>query len=165
MDNKTDTFASKNDAMQWMTRILGEYYKPVTIAKWQNLWVQPPKGLLRYPSDWDYRLEKFRGVFSSDVQSENKLLLMRTDDRGRSDQALKPVNCIMPFPVWLRPCRARRSGNWSPYIGGGQVYRIGPVEPFKGKASGDLCLRAVTKKYDKEKAGQYLLYRLHFKQK
>lgn len=85
MENKTDTFATKNEAMQWMTWILGEYYKPVTITKWKNLRVQPPKVLLRYPADWDYRLEKYRGVFRSDVQSENKLVLMRIDYRGRSE--------------------------------------------------------------------------------
>jgi len=85
MENKTDTFATKNEAMLWMTRILGEYYKPVIITKWKNLRVQPPKVLLRYPADWDYRLEKYRGVFNSDVQSENKLVLMRTDYRGKSE--------------------------------------------------------------------------------
>jgi hypothetical protein len=85
MENKSDTFATGNEAMQWMTRVLGEYYKPVTITRWQNLRVQPPKVLLRYPEGWDYRLEKFRGIFSSDVQSENKLVLMRSDNRGKSE--------------------------------------------------------------------------------
>jgi hypothetical protein len=85
MENKTDTFATKNEAMLWMTRVLGEYYKPVTITEWQNLRVQPPKVVLRYPAGWDYRLEKFRGIFKSDVQSENKLVLIRTDYRGKSE--------------------------------------------------------------------------------
>jgi hypothetical protein len=85
MENKTDTFATKNEAMQWMTQVLGEYYKPVTITRWQNLRVQPPKVMLRYPAGWDYRLEKYRGIFKSDVQSENKLVLMRTDYRGKSE--------------------------------------------------------------------------------
>lgn len=85
MENKTDTFATKNEAMVWMTQVLGEYYKPVTITRWQNLRVQPPKVVLRYPAGWDYRLEKYRSIFKSDVQSENKLVLMRTDYRGKSE--------------------------------------------------------------------------------
>lgn len=85
MENKTDTFATRNEAMAWMTGVLGEYYKPVTVARWQNLRVQPPKVVLKYPAGWDYRLEKFKGIFKSDVQSENKLVLMRTDNRGKSE--------------------------------------------------------------------------------
>lgn len=85
MIGRKDTFATKNEAMAWLTIAMEDYYKPVVFTKWQNLRVQPPKVTLRYPWDWSYRLDKYRGIFNSQVESENKLTLMYKDQRGQSE--------------------------------------------------------------------------------
>ena len=82
---KKDTFPTKREAFAWFISSMENYYKPVEITKWQKLKVQLLEVSLKYPWDWTYRLDKFQGIFGSQIQSENKLTLMITDQRGHSE--------------------------------------------------------------------------------
>lgn len=78
---KKDTFATSNEALEWVLTEMDNYYKPDDIRKWQKLQVQPPKVFLEYPWEWTYRLDKYE-MFDSKCQSENKLVLL---DKGGSE--------------------------------------------------------------------------------
>ena len=84
-DYKRDTFNTNNEAFLWLVKAMDDYYKPVEVAKWQKLNVQTPVFNLEYPATWTYRTEKYEDVFRSKVVTDNKLVLMIEDKRGKSE--------------------------------------------------------------------------------
>ena len=80
-----DTFGTKKEATNWIIAQMNEYFQPVVLTKWKSLKVQPPKVTLRYPWDWNYRLDKMDGIFKSESLSENKVTLVIDDQNGHSE--------------------------------------------------------------------------------
>ncbi len=84
-DYQKDTFNTNNEAFLWLSKAMDDYYKPIEVAKWQKLNCQTPEFNLDYPANWTYRTEKYEGIFDSKVVTDNKLLLMVMDHRGKSE--------------------------------------------------------------------------------
>jgi alpha-L-fucosidase len=82
---KSDTFNTNNEAQIWILKVMEDYYKPVEVAKWLKLNCKTPEFNLEYPANWTYRTEKYDGIFDSKVVTDNKLVLMIEDQRGKSE--------------------------------------------------------------------------------
>lgn len=82
---KVDTFNTASKAQRWIIQELEKYLMPVRIMKWQSLRAQPPKVRIRYPWDWEYRLDRYNSIFRSKAQSNNRLVLLKKEYNGSSE--------------------------------------------------------------------------------
>lgn len=82
---KSDTFNTAVKAQRWIVQEIENYLMPVTILKWKSLRAQPPKVRIRYPWDWEYRLDRYNSIFRSKAQSNNRLVLLKKEYNGSSE--------------------------------------------------------------------------------
>ena len=80
-----DTFGTKKEAVNWLIVQMQEYYKPEVLIKWKSLLVRQPNVKLKYPWDWNYKLDKMDGIFKSKTLAENKLTLVVDDVNAHSE--------------------------------------------------------------------------------
>ncbi len=82
---RVDTFNTATKAQRWILQELENYLMPVSIQKWKSLRAQPPKVRIRYPWDWEYRLDRYNSIFKSKAQSNNRLVLLKKEYNGSSE--------------------------------------------------------------------------------
>lgn len=82
---KADTFNTALKAQRWIVTEIENYLMPVTILKWKFLRAQPPKIRIRYPWDWEYRLDRYNSIFRSKAQTNNRLVLLKKEYNGSSE--------------------------------------------------------------------------------
>ncbi|MFZ4059502.1 MAG: hypothetical protein ACOYKE_15265 [Ferruginibacter sp.] len=84
-NTQKQTFSTVKRALQWLVPLMDDYYAPRNVQKWKSLKTQPPKVKLKYPWEWDYKLDRLNAVFKSKAQSTNRLVLIKADNNGSNE--------------------------------------------------------------------------------
>jgi hypothetical protein len=85
MAYQKDTFATENEAIDWLVNSINNYYKPVVIEKWQTLETAIPHVVARYPENWSYKTSNSDLFFGSKTTKDNKVTIMVPVRGGNSE--------------------------------------------------------------------------------